>query len=55
MKLAELKREGAPSAQRSDSLRELNPWREVGWIFKDGESVAIERHGDEIRVRTLVD
>jgi hypothetical protein len=32
---------------------ELNPWREVGWIFKDGEAVAIERLGDESRVRLV--
>jgi hypothetical protein len=31
----------------------LNPWREVGWIFKDGEAVAIERHGDESRMRAV--
>jgi len=30
-------------------------WREVGWIFRDGECIAIERHGEEIRSRVLVD
>ncbi len=38
-----------------DALRDLNPWREVGWIFRDGGCIAIERHGDEIRSRVLVD
>ena len=33
------------------ALLDLNPWRQVGWIFKDGEAVAIERLGDESRVR----
>jgi hypothetical protein len=31
----------------------LNPWREVGWIFKDGEAVAIERLGSESRARPV--
>jgi hypothetical protein len=55
MKLTDSKRGKASDADHSESLRDLNPWREVGWIFKDGESIAIERHGDEVRVRTLVD
>ncbi len=28
-------------------LPELAPWRVVGWVFRDGECVAIERHGDK--------
>jgi hypothetical protein len=39
---------------RNDPLPELNPWREVGWIFKDGEAIAIERHGGETRVRSAL-
>ncbi len=35
----------------AEPLPELNPWREVGWIFRDGGCIAIERHGDEIRSR----
>jgi hypothetical protein len=34
-------------------VQELKPWREVGWIFKDGQAVAIERLGDESRVRPV--
>ncbi|HUC06230.1 MAG TPA: hypothetical protein VL961_12570 [Acidimicrobiales bacterium] len=30
---------------------EFKPWREVGWIFRDGETIAIERRGDETRLR----
>jgi hypothetical protein len=30
----------------------LRPWREVGWIFRDGDVIAIERQGDRTRVRT---
>jgi hypothetical protein len=55
MRLIDAKRERAHDGDNADSIRELNPWREVGWIFKDGESIAIERQGSEIRVRMLVD
>ena len=44
--------EGAGSAE---ALPELKPWREVGWIFRDGGCIAIERHGDEIRSRVSAD
>jgi hypothetical protein len=33
----------------AESLPPLKPGRQVGWIFKDGEVVAIERHECEIR------
>jgi hypothetical protein len=39
----------------AEPLPDLNPWREVGWIFRDGGCIAIERHGDEVRHRELVD
>jgi hypothetical protein len=32
-------------------LPELVAWREVGWIFRDGDCIAIERQGDDIRSR----
>ena len=38
-----------------EALPELKPWREVGWIFRDGGCVAIERRGDRTRARALVD
>jgi hypothetical protein len=37
------------------ALPELKPWREVGWIFRDGSCIAIERNGNETRARVLVD
>jgi hypothetical protein len=37
----------------ADELPELNPWREIGWIFRDGHCIAIERQGDETRARSL--
>lgn len=39
----------------AQALPDLNPWREVGWIFRDGSCIAIERQGDEVRHRVLAD
>jgi hypothetical protein len=38
--------------EHSDAIPEIRPWREVGWIFRDGDAVAIERQGDRIRTRS---
>jgi hypothetical protein len=43
------------SARSAEPLRELNLWREVGWIFRDGDCIAIERQGNETRARVVVD
>jgi hypothetical protein len=40
------------SRSRVETTPELRPWREVGWIFRDGAVLAIERQGDRTRVRT---
>jgi hypothetical protein len=48
-------REAVSATKRTSPLPELKPWREVGWIFKDGEVVAIERQDDETRVRKVED
>jgi len=45
----ETKQGGA--AGPAEPLPDLNPWREVGWIFRDGGCIAIERLGDETRSR----
>jgi hypothetical protein len=37
---------------RVETIPELRPWREVGWIFRDGDVLAIERQGDRTRVRS---
>jgi hypothetical protein len=37
------------------ALPELAPWRQVGWIFRDGDSIAIERQGEELRTRVVAD
>ncbi len=39
----------------AEALPDLNPWREVGWIFRNGECVAIERQGQVLRSRVLAD
>jgi hypothetical protein len=36
------------------SPAEIQPWREVGWIFRDGLVVVIERQGGETRVRSAL-
>jgi hypothetical protein len=38
-------------SEHSDAIPEIRPWREVGWIFRDGGAFAIERQGDRIRTR----
>lgn len=44
----------ADCAER-EALPDLKPWREVGWIFRDGGCVAIERQDDVTRARETVD
>jgi hypothetical protein len=34
-------------------VEERRSWREVGWIFRDGEIIAIERRGTETRSRRV--
>ena len=52
----------AGSEQRQDAdapnatgLAEFKPWREVGWIFRDGGCTAIEFQGPLSRIREVVD
>jgi hypothetical protein len=44
-------RETGPRVEHAQAIREMRPWREVGWIFRDGDVLAIERQGDRTRVR----
>jgi hypothetical protein len=51
-------RRGEEKEQRAttatvEPLPELRPWREVGWIFRDGSSIVIERKGEQTRARVL--
>jgi hypothetical protein len=41
----------ADAPEHRESLRDIRPWREVGWIFKDGDALAMERQGERIRAR----
>jgi hypothetical protein len=40
------------SVEHAEAIPEIHPWREVGWIFRDGDALAIERQGDRTRVRS---
>jgi hypothetical protein len=31
------------------ALPDLKPWAQIGWIFRDGDCVAIERQGEATR------
>jgi len=44
--------EGAEARGHTAAVPEMRPWREVGWIFRDGHAVAIERQGNRTRART---
>ena len=35
----------------AEAIPEIRPRREVGWIFKDGDALAIERQGEQTRAR----
>jgi hypothetical protein len=35
------------SPEHEPPVPELRPWREVGWIFTDGDPVAVERRRGE--------
>jgi hypothetical protein len=41
----------ATGVQR-ETIPEIRPWREVGWIFRDGDAYAIERQGERTRTRS---
>ncbi len=43
------------AAAAPDALPELAPWREMGWIFRDGECVVVERKGEHTPTRVEVD
>jgi hypothetical protein len=47
-----LDRDSRASAEGAEGIPEMRPWREVGWIFRDGDALAIERQGDRTEVRS---
>jgi hypothetical protein len=46
-------KEVASDTRLAESIPEFKPWRELGWIFKDGDAVVIERHRSDVRVRKV--
>ncbi len=34
---------------------DLNPLRAAGWLFRDGDCIAIERQSEDVRTRVLAD
>ena len=34
---------------------DMNPLRAAGWLFRDGDCVAIERQSEDVRTRALAD
>jgi len=38
-------------AEGQAPVPELRPGRDVGWIFENGDDVAVERRGDDLRSR----
>jgi hypothetical protein len=43
---------GTAAPDTAESVRDLRPWREAGWIFTSDGAVTIERQGDRTRVRS---
>jgi hypothetical protein len=44
----------ASDSRLSDPIPEFKPWRELGWVFKDGEAVVNDRKGSDARLRKVV-
>jgi hypothetical protein len=36
-----------------EPIPELKPWRQLGWIFKDGDAVIIDRQSSDVRLRKV--
>jgi hypothetical protein len=43
----------AGDTRLAESIPEFKPWRELGWIVKDGDTVVIERQGSDVRLRKV--
>jgi hypothetical protein len=48
---APLPRPEVRRADHGEAIPEIRPWRQVGWIFNDGDALAIERQGDRAAKR----
>jgi hypothetical protein len=48
--------QGAGAEVEEEPVRlDLNPLRAAGWIFRDGDCIAIERQSEDVRTRVLAD
>ena len=45
----------AEGTDEETALPDLPSWREAGWIFRDGDCIAIERQSEDVRARVLAD
>jgi hypothetical protein len=36
-----------------EPIPEFKPWRQLGWIFKDGDAVVIDRQASDVRPRKV--
>jgi hypothetical protein len=46
----------AAAEDEDESVRpDLNPLRAAGWIFRDGDCIAIGRQSEDVRARVLAD
>jgi hypothetical protein len=54
MRRSEEMEQGVAAPEPVGALPE-HTWRAVGWIFRDGACVAIERQGSEIRRRVVAE
>jgi hypothetical protein len=43
-----------PETKRAMAPMEPSTWREVGWIFREGEILTIRRFGNQTRVQKLL-
>jgi hypothetical protein len=41
----------ASDSRLAEPIPEFKPWRELGWVFKDGDAVVIDRKGSDVRLR----
>jgi hypothetical protein len=48
-------RRQSTDAFETTGLADFKPWREAGWIFRDGVCVVIERQGPLSRARAVVE
>jgi hypothetical protein len=43
----------ASDTRLAESIPEFKPWRELGWFFKDGDAVVVERQVSDVRIRKV--